>query len=619
MVKICEVNEIRPKLQSEFDVGGEFKPRTAHIAEAYRWGQKLHAGQKRMSGEPYFETHCGWVGAFLDRLVENEAWTIAGLLHDSVEDSGESLDQLRMKFPGPLGEEVAHIVDGVTKLSNPRDGRSRELETLRKIAMFRDPGIFLVKLADKSHNVMTLEHMSSAKRKKKAEEAIRAYGKLAGILNCYTWRRWLEDTAFPFYDPDTFAAVRSKIDRDPRLRLDFINTVSQQLGNIMEREGIDGRVDIIVNGYWQAWQKLRQLARLRKASLSSFAAVNDLISFRLILNSSDEKQCYHLLAAVNRFFGPYIDQSRFDDFIAFPQNGYRALQVTSWMGDYGAIEVAIATDEMEGENLWGIVYALQHNKDISNYRPVEILTPTGGARFVQEGSSVLDAIASIQREFLLDKISAVKVNGSLVHLGDKVKPGDVIEVVTNGPRMTPTEEWLKYCNISTANLMRAVLTTQGLRRSAEIGRQQIKELLTRRGLLTLEDVRALERDKWDNLLERLSCANLEDFYSAVGGGAVRLMDVETALTDLGISKEQLGWTTINILANPESHRPGVLARLAGMVSEQEGNILRSVNDTLPDGGFSLRLVVKFPSLHNLQLLYQAYRESGYNFHTFEIV
>ena len=92
---------------------------------------------------------------------------------------------------------MAHIVDGVTKISNPRDGRSRDLETLRKIARFQDPGVFLVKLADKSHNVLTLEHMPETKRLKKANEAIRVYGKLAGNLDCYHWRRWLEDMAFP--------------------------------------------------------------------------------------------------------------------------------------------------------------------------------------------------------------------------------------------------------------------------------------------------------------------------------------------------------------------------------------------------------------------------------------
>jgi GTP diphosphokinase / guanosine-3',5'-bis(diphosphate) 3'-diphosphatase len=622
MVEIHEVKEIRPRLQSEFDVG-EFVPRTETIAEAYRLGQQIHGNQKRLSGEPYFETHCGWVGGFMDRLVGNEAWTIAGLLHDTVEDSGgdseESLERIRQSFPGPLGEEVAHIVDGMTKLSNPRDGRSRELETLRKIAMFRDPGIFLVKLADKSHNVMTLEHMPPAKRRKKAEEAIRAYGKLAGILNCYTWRRWLEDTAFPFYDPHTFNLVRAKIDRDPRFRIDFINSIMHQLGEAMQQTGLDGRVEIIVNGYWQSWQKLRQLARLRKASLNSFAAVNDLISFRLVLSSNDARQCYQLLASVNRLFGPYIDQSQFDDYIANPQNGYRALHVTAWMGEYGAIEVAIATDEMEGENLWGIVYALRHHQDISTYRPIEILTPTGGARFLPEGSTVLDAVASIQREFLLDKISAVKVNGALVHLSDHVKPGDVVEVITNGPRLAPAEEWLKYGNIFTTNLLRAVLATESLRRSAETGRQMVKERITRRGLLALEDVYTLERDKIDNLLERLSCASLEDFYSAVGGGAVRLEDMDESLTEQGISKDQLGWTTINIEAAAQDNRPGVLSLLSGLISNHGGNIMRSVNDTQPDGGFLLRVVVKGLTPAAQGQMLTAFQNCGIRFRVLELV
>jgi (p)ppGpp synthase/HD superfamily hydrolase/predicted amino acid-binding ACT domain protein len=339
----------------------------------------------------------------------------------------------------------------------------------------------------------------------------------------------------------------------------------------------------------------------------------------MVTSSQDSNQCYQLLAAVNRYFGPYLDQSRFEDFIAYPNNGYRALHVTTWMEGYGAIEIGIATDEMEGENLWGVVYAIRNQKDISSYRPVEILTPTGGARFLPEGSTVLDAVASIQREFLLDKISAVKINGALVRLSDQVKPGDVVEVVTHGPRLTPSEDWLRFANLSTIQLLRVVLANEGLRRSAEIGRQQIKDLLTKRGLLVLEDIQALERDKVDNLLERLSCASLEDLYSAIGGGAVRLSDVDTVLTELGISKDILGWTTILIIGKPETHRPGVLAQLAGIVSSQGGNILRSVNDTLADGGFSLRLVVKSLAAAKIAPLHQEFSKSGMAFRTIEIV
>lgn len=591
MVNIKQVHEIRPRLDDEFNPGA-FIPRTPAIAEAYRWGKELHAGQLRLSGEPYFETHCAWVAAFVDKLVANEAWTIAALLHDSVEDQGESLEQIKQHFPGRLGEEIAYIVDGVTKISAPRDGRSREMETLRKIAQYRDPGVFLVKLADKSHNLLTLHHMPAHKRQQKASEAIRAYGKLAGVLNCYRWRRWIEDLAFPHAEPETYTFVKSAIDSDPRLDLNFINPMMEQLGGIMEKSGLNGSIEITVNGYWQSWQKLRRMARARKTSMSSFRDVNDIVSFRMVVDEDDESACYQLLPRVNRFLGPYLDQNRFDDYIACPQNGYRALQITAWLPDLGAVEVAIATRDMEGENHWGVVYAIQQGKDISHYRPVEILTPTGGARFLPEGSTVLDAVASIQQEFLLDKISAVKVNGALVRLSDRVHSGDVIEVITDGTRQPPSEEWLAYANNSTARLLRSVLVTEALKKSAEKGRQIIKPILAQHGILALEDVQTLEPVRFVILLETLAASSLEDLYASVGSGAIRQLDFADALINAGITQQNLNWTTFSISGTRNANRPGVLARLAHLVSQAGGNILRSVNDTQPDGGFYLRLVIK---------------------------
>src|SRR5690606_16246793 len=139
-----------------------------------------------------------------DTLVKIESWTIAAPLHDTVEHQGETLDDTRALRPGKLGADAAHIIDGCTKIRNPRAGASREMETLRKIAMFRDPAVFVIKLADKSHNLMTLQYQPPAKQWAKANEAIRAYGRLAGILNCYRWRRWIEDMAFPYAEADSF-------------------------------------------------------------------------------------------------------------------------------------------------------------------------------------------------------------------------------------------------------------------------------------------------------------------------------------------------------------------------------------------------------------------------------
>lgn len=618
MVKIQNVEKIRTLLTDEIHLG-EFKPRTEAIAEAYRLGAELHAGQKRFSGEPFFETHCVWIASFLEHLVAQEAWTIAALLHDTVEDRGGSLDLIRETFPGPLGEEVAYIVDGVTKLSVSRSGRSRQMETLRKIAMFRDPGVFLVKLADKTHNVMTLEYMPEPKRRQKAEEAIRAYGRLAGILNCYTWRHWLEDMAFPFANPDIFSTVKDQIDEDPRLDLDFINDFLQQLGSIMRKAEIEGSVEINVNGYWSTWQKLKRMAAMRRTSLNSYAAVNDVISFRMVVDGDDPRLCYQLLADVNRFLGPYLDQDRFDDYIAYPQAGYRSLQATAWIENRGAIEVAIATKDMENENLWGFVYAFNQGKSTESYRTIEILTPTGGVRFLPEGSTVLDGIASIQQDLLLDKISAVHVNDNLARLSDKVKPGDVIEVITEGKHIPPSEDWLSFCNRTTARLVRMALATESLKVSAVKGRKLIRKLLLERGLLSLEDVQALARGRIDNLLSQLSSPSLEDLYSAVGGGAILEEELTNALDEAGISKQNLNWTTVRLLGKPHANKPGILALVASLVSKQGGNILRVVNDTLEDGSFDITLVAQNMNEEKEKHLLEAYEASQVEFKSLELV
>lgn len=591
MVEVEFVREIRPKIVGDFNIQGDFQPRTPAIAQAYELGKQLHAGQKRMSGEPYFETHCVWIASFIDRLVQNEAWTIAALLHDVVEDQGESLEAIQKEFPGALGKHIAYLVDGVTKMSNPRDGRSRELETLRKIARFRDPGVFLIKLADKSHNIMTLDFMPPEKQYQKATEAIRAYGKLAGILNCYRWRRWLEDMAFPYAEPEAFHFVKDQIDRDPRLNVDFINSMLHQLSELMDGAGISGSARIVVNGYWQAWQKLRRMARERRTSLEDFSAVNDIVSFRLLVDNQNVQDCYQLLAGVNQFFNRNLDHGRFDDYIVSPQNGYQALQVTAWLPEMGAVEVAIATKEMEGENLWGVVYALQNGKKITQYKPVQIFTPTGGTRFLPDGSTVLDAVASIQ-DFLLDKISRVEVNGQPRELSDLVNPGDVVEVITQGKRIVPDAEWLQFSNLSTVRHLRSVLITVALKQTAEKGREMIRPLLTERGIVDLEDVQIQERVKFENLLSALSAANLDDIYSALGGGAIRLGDVREALEEAGISRVVLGWATINIVGPSNTNKPGVLAYLAGLVSRFGGNIIRTVNNTFSDGSFTLRWVIQ---------------------------
>jgi len=168
-------------------------------------------------------------------------------------------------------------------------------------------------------------------------------------------------------------------------------------------------------------------------------------------------------------------------------------------------------------------------------------------------------------------------------------------------------------------LLRVVLATESLRTTAEQGRQLIKSILVERGLVTLEDLQALESDHADNLLEQLSCASLEDLYAAVGGGAIRIEDVVAQLDRFRVTKDNLGWLTINILGSSMSNRPGVLLTVAGLVSASGGNILRSVNNTFPDGSFALRLIIKNISGERQQQLNQDFLNCGIEFQTLELV
>ncbi|MBN2047242.1 MAG: HD domain-containing protein [Anaerolineaceae bacterium] len=590
MVKVNYIQGNVRKYPSDEYNFDEFTIRTENIRRAYVWGSKLHQGQTRLSGEPYFDCHCVWVASVVDQLVGIESWTIAALLHDAIEDQETSLDEIRQMFPGELGEEVATIVDGMTKLVISRGGRSRELETLRKIASFRNPAVFLIKLADRTHNILTLDFMPPQKQEQKAEEAIRAYSRLAGILNCYLWRCWLEDISFPFYQPATYQIVKEKIDQDPRLQPAFINSMMDKLAEIMERFQICGEIKAVPNGYWRSWLKLKQLARMRKASLDSFIMVEDLISFRMILDTEDSIDCYRLLSGVNRFLGSCLDQTGFNDYIAVSQNGYQALQVTGFFENIGAIEVAIMTKEMEGENMWGIVDSLKHGRPISQYQPVTILTPTGGLRFVEEGATVLDAIASIQQDYFLDKVTTVEVNGTLAHLSDRVRPGDVIEVITGDRRLVPDESWLNFATRSTVPLLRSVLANQALKEEAVLGRQLLRGIIAARGIIDLEDVQALEPEKMDQLLGLLASPNLDDLYAAVGGGAINLDDFAEQMDNVGLSKKDLRWTTMHLIGSSQANRPGVLAHLTGLISQSQSNILRVVNNTYPDDSYEIRIV-----------------------------
>jgi Guanosine polyphosphate pyrophosphohydrolases/synthetases len=273
---------------------------------------------------------------------------------------------------------------------------------------------------------------------------------------------------------------------------------------------------------------------------------------------------------------------------------------------------------MEGENTWGVIYAVNHNKDISQYRPVQILTPYGGTRFLQEGGTVLDGVAAIQ-EFYLDKISKVLVNGEERHLYDTLSPGDVVEVISTGPHLAPKPEWLDHCDVSTARRLRIVLARAALKEASQKGKALIHPLLAKRGILALEDVSALAHNRTEQLLGLMACASLDDLYSAVGGGSISLTQLESALDLVGISRMGLGWITVELSGSNTANRPGGLAYFAGLVSAANGNIIRTVHTTAEDGSFYLRLLLTGITDEGKQMLSEAFAKSRFPLDRVEIV
>ena len=258
---------------------------------------------------------------------------------------------------------------------------------------------------------------------------------------------------------------------------------------------------------------------------------------------------------------------------------------------------------MEGENTWGVVYCIKNNKDISKYNPVQILTPYGGTRFLQEPATVLDGVAAVQ-EFYLDKINKVLVNGEERHLYDTLDPGDVMEVITGGSVKVPEPEWLNHCNASTARRLRIVLARVSLKEASKKGKKMSHAVLAERGILDLDDINALEPSRIANLLGMLACANVDDLYAAIGEGSILMREFEDTLDLVGIDSTSRRWTSLLVTGSNKANRPGILASIAGLISKSDFNILRTVNHTFKDGAFQLRMVL--PGLTDEQIahLYQ---------------
>jgi len=509
------------------------------VERAYEIAKKAHEGQLRKSGDPYI-THPVEVAQILAELGMDKATVIAALLHDTVEDTQYSLTQLRDDF----GDEIANIVDGVTKLDKLTYGDSAEAETVRKmvVAMSRDIRVLVVKLADRLHNARTWSFVEPESAARKARETLDIYAPLAHRLGMNAIKWELEDLSFHILEPKKYEEIaRLVAERNPSraaITEEVIKTVSEDL----KRDGITATVTGRQKHYFSVYQKMVNRGR-------EFNEIYDLVGIRVLVE--DVKDCYAVLGSIHSRWSPV--PGRFKDYIAMPKfNLYQSLHTTVIGPNGKALEIQIRTFDMHARAEFGIAAHWKYKsgaKDQSNPEmiwlqqlhawqqetqdpsefldslrfdlgspEVYVFTPKGNVIALPGGSTPVDFAYTVHTE-VGNKCVGAKVNGRLVPLETKLNNGDVIEIVTNkNPTAGPSRDWLNFVKSPRArSKIKAWFTKERREEAIDAGRESIARQMRKAGL-PLQKIFA-----GHSLLElahELRYPDIDSLYSAVGDGHI---------------------------------------------------------------------------------------------------
>jgi len=526
------------------------------VRNAYEFSDKAHEGQLRSSGSPYI-VHPLQVAMTLAKMRLDLPSVITALLHDTVEDTPVTLEQVKARF----GEDVAQLVDGVTKLSKIhfQTSEEKQAENFRKmiIAMAKDIRVILVKLADRLNNMQTLEYMPESKRKKTAIETQEIYAPIANRLGISWMKIEFEDLCLRYTHPDVYDKLTQKISKTKKEREKYIEEVSQILREKLTDYDIKGEVTGRAKHFYSIYKKMDR----RNAE---FEQVYDLIAFRILVDNITE--CYKALGVIHATYKPV--PGRFKDYIAMPKaNSYQSLHTTV-IGPYGErVEIQIRTHDMhlvadrgiaahwkykdgkvrgagKDSSEW-VNRLLEWQRDLSDpnefletvkidlfEEDVFVFTPKGEVRQLSSGGTPLDFAYAIHTDVGHRCIGA-KVNGKIVPLKHKLKSGDTIEILTSQTQ-TPSKDWLKIVRSSRAKAkIRAFIKIQERERARELGREILeKELKSfEMNLNKLEKSNVAKK-----ALEPLGFKSLDEMYVAIGYGRIFAIDVAKQL----LPKERVG-------------------------------------------------------------------------------
>ena len=530
---------------------------TSLVEKAYVYSAKVHVGQVRLSGGPYL-SHPLEVALILSKMRLDLPSIAAGLLHDTVEDTLATLDEIQKLF----GHDVATIVDGVTKLSKIRFHSQihKQAENTRKmiLAMSKDIRVVLVKLADRLHNMRTLEFQKEHKQARIARETMDIYAPIASRLGIDWIKRELEDLSFKYLYPEEYEELRGQVEARLGQRKLFVEEVKDLIAHKMAEFGLSCKVLGRPKHLYSTFKKMRA----RNLPLEE---IYDLIAFRIILKT--KKECYEALGLVHSLWKSV--SGRFKDYISLPKaNMYQSLHTTV-IGPYGEkMEIQIRTEEMDRVAREGIAahwlykegrmitpdkqkqfewlnQLMEWQKELANPREfldsvrldlfsneVYVFTPRGDVKEFPRGATPIDFAYAIHTEVGHHCMGA-KVNGKMVPLKYELQDGDVVEIITS-PQHVPSRDWLKIAKTSRAlTRIRNWIKTEERQKSLDLG----KDLLSREFKKHRADFTGFIKDeKAKKVANALSLKTPEDMLIAIGYGKISPIQVYKKFQRLALKK-----------------------------------------------------------------------------------
>jgi guanosine-3',5'-bis(diphosphate) 3'-pyrophosphohydrolase len=505
---------------------------------AYQFSREAHKSQKRVEGSAYIE-HPLEVASILADMKMDIPTIVAGLLHDTIEDAGKTREEIKEIF----GEEVAFIVEALTKLSKIvfKTKEEAQAENFRKmlLAMSEDVRVILIKFADRLHNMRTLQYLPENKQQRIASETLEIYAPIANRLGMGWLKTELEDLSFKALMPDLYHELEKKVAKRGEEQEGYLQEVTDLVRSKLEEEGIPGTVSSRVKHYYGIYQKMQK-------QMITFEQVHDVLGLRIITDKKAD--CYAILGLIHSLWKPI--PGRFKDYIGIPKaNMYQALHTTV-IGPQGErVEFQIRTTEMNMIAEYGVASHWRYkekgeiddrsNKYISWLRElikaqvdlvdakdfleavkgevvpevIYVFTPAGEIKELSMGSTPVDFAYSIHTQ-VGNRCMGAKVNDRIVPLKFNLRNGDTIEIMTS-PTQKPSRDWLKFVVTQRAkSRIKLCIKAEERTQSIELGTKLFEEEMKRHNL----DASILKSEEAQKILESFNLKSVEDLYAFVGHG-----------------------------------------------------------------------------------------------------